>query len=124
MIVDLAKEYGRPSVGAQFQEVASNLGIGMLRKQAGREFLKFIPSIGVVAGAAHAGAATYALGKAFCYFDAGLLHGDIPKPEDLQNYYREQLERADSQWKKNEAVGRSAEVSQGVPLNQDVTEHP
>jgi uncharacterized protein (DUF697 family) len=124
MIVDLAKEYGRPAVGQQFQEVASKLGIGMLRKQAGREFLKFIPSIGVVAGAAHAGAATYALGKAFCYFDAGLLHGDIPKPEELQNYYREQLERADSQWKKNEAVSRAAGDSKGHPLNQDVTEHP
>jgi uncharacterized protein (DUF697 family)/predicted GTPase len=107
MIADLAKEYGRPAAAEQFQKVAMDLGLGLLRRQAGREFLKFIPSVGVVAGAAHAGAATYALGKAFCYFDAGLLHGDIPKPEDLRNYYREQLERADSQWKKVEAASNS-----------------
>ncbi|HEV3146527.1 MAG TPA: GTPase [Gemmataceae bacterium] len=107
MIVDLANEYGRPAAGEQFQMTATELGIGMLRKQAGRELLKFIPSVGVVAGAAHAGAATYALGKAFCYFDAGLIHGDIPKPENLRNYYREQLKRAESQWKKTEPATNS-----------------
>ncbi|HLW65177.1 MAG TPA: GTPase [Gemmataceae bacterium] len=124
MVVDLANEYGRPTSGEQFQTTATELGLGMLRKQAGRELLKFIPSIGIVAGAAHAGAATYALGKAFCYFDAGLVHGTIPNPEDLRNYYREQLERADSQWKKNEAAARLAEVPSGLPPKNNISEHP
>jgi uncharacterized protein (DUF697 family)/predicted GTPase len=103
MIENLAQLYGRPMTADQFQDLANKLEIGALRKQAARELLKIIPSIGVVAGAALAGTSTYALGKAFCYYDAALTHGDVLKPDDLRQYYDEQLERAKSEWKKRDA---------------------
>src|SRR5207248_1389288 len=72
MIYQLAKLYGQPMTGQRFVEIASTLGLGMLVRQASREVLKFIPFIGTVGGSvasgALAGASTFALGKAFCYY--------------------------------------------------------
>jgi uncharacterized protein (DUF697 family) len=98
MIYHLARLYGQPLDATRFLEVASTLGMGMLFRQATRELIKFIPPIGSVAGAVLAGASTFALGKAFCYYYSAVHQGNVPRPEDLKRYYREQLELAEKAW--------------------------
>src|SRR5207244_1947390 len=68
MIFHLARLHGQELSGARFLELASTLGMGMVVRQAVREVMKFIPFVGSVASGALAGASTFALGKAFCYY--------------------------------------------------------
>jgi uncharacterized protein (DUF697 family)/predicted GTPase len=100
MIYHLAKMYGQPLSGRRFLELASTLGMGIAVRQAIREVVKFIPIVGSVAGATMAGAATFALGKAFCYYYAAVCQGHVPKTEELKRYYKEQLSLAEGLWGK------------------------
>jgi uncharacterized protein (DUF697 family)/predicted GTPase len=99
MIYHLARFYGQPLSGTRFLEVASTLGLGILLRQASREVAKLIPYAGSVAGGVMAGASTFALGKAFCYYYSAIHQGHVPKPEDLRRYYQEQLTLAEGTWK-------------------------
>jgi uncharacterized protein (DUF697 family) len=98
MIYHLAQLYGQPLTGARFVELASTLGLGLLVRQATREVAKVIPVVGSVAGGALAGASTFALGKAFCYYFQAVHQGHVPKAEDLRRYYHEQLTQAEKLW--------------------------
>jgi uncharacterized protein (DUF697 family)/predicted GTPase len=98
MIYHLARFYGQPLSAARFLELASTLGLGMLLRQASREVMKFIPYVGSVAGGMVAGASTFALGKAFCYYYSAIHQGHVPQPEDLRRYYQEQLALAERAW--------------------------
>ncbi len=102
MIYDLAQLYGQPLSGERFLELASTLGLGLLMRQALREISKFLPFVGSVASAALAGAATFALGKAFCYYYSAIHKGHVPKAEELRRYYQEQLTLAEKSWRKRE----------------------
>jgi uncharacterized protein (DUF697 family) len=101
MIYHLARLYGQPLSGERFLELASTLGMGVMVRQAVREVVKFVPFVGSVAGAALAGAATFALGKAFCFYYSAVHKGHVPKPEDLRRYYQEELARAEQSWRKS-----------------------
>src|SRR5205823_13777915 len=98
MIYHLAQLYGQPLPGARFVELASTLGLGLLVRQATREVAKVIPVVASVAGGALAGASTFALGKAFCYYFQAVHQGHVPKAEDLRRYYHEQLTQAEKLW--------------------------
>jgi uncharacterized protein (DUF697 family) len=100
MIYHLAEYYGQPLSAPRFLEMASTLGMGVAMRQAVREVVKFIPYVGSVLGAAVAGASTFALGKAFCYYFSAVHQGHVPKPEDLRQYYQEQLAQAEQLWRK------------------------
>jgi uncharacterized protein (DUF697 family)/predicted GTPase len=103
MITHLAEFYGQPLSAHRFMEVAGTMGLGLIVRQAAREVVKFIPYVGSVAGAALAFAATFALGKAFCYYFSEIHKGHVPKAEDLKRYYKEQLSLAEKTWRKGEA---------------------
>jgi uncharacterized protein (DUF697 family) len=98
MIHHLARLYGQPLTATRFIELASTLGLGMVLRQATRELVKFIPFVGMAAGSVLAGASTFALGKAFCYYYSAVHKGHVPNPEDLRRYYREQLSMAEQAW--------------------------
>lgn len=98
MIYHLARFYGQPLSASRFLELASTLGLGMLLRQASREVVKFIPYVGAVAGGVVAGASTFALGKAFCYYYSAIHQGHVPQAEDLRRYYHEQLTLAEHAW--------------------------
>jgi uncharacterized protein (DUF697 family)/predicted GTPase len=104
MIYHLAQLYGQPLSAARFLELASTLGLGMLFRQATRELVKFIPFVGSVASGALAGASTFALGKAFCFYYQAVHQGHVPRPEELRHYYQEQLALARREW----ALARSS----------------
>jgi uncharacterized protein (DUF697 family)/predicted GTPase len=100
MIHHLARFYGQPLDGQRFMELAGTLGVGMLMRQAVREVVKLIPVVGSVAGGALAGASTFALGKAFCFYYSAVHQGHVPRPEELRHYYKEQLAEAERLWRK------------------------
>jgi hypothetical protein len=75
--------------------------------------------VGAAAGAALAGASTYALGKAFCYYYRRVHQGHVPKPEDLQRYYKEQLSAAEQFWKNR--VAPAAEKAAAQPGERGVS---
>lgn len=106
MIYHLAEFYGQPLSANRFMELAGTLGLGVMVRQAAREVVKFIPFVGSLAGAALAGAATFALGKAFCYYYSAVHKGQVPKAEDLKRYYQEQLELAERAWAKKEPLAK------------------
>jgi uncharacterized protein (DUF697 family) len=107
MVYHLAQLYGQPLTGQRFLEIASTLGLGMLLRQGSRMLLKYIPYVGPVLGTmasgALAGASTFALGKAFCFYYRAVHQGHVPRPEELRRYYREQLARAEQAWKSNQS---------------------
>jgi uncharacterized protein (DUF697 family)/predicted GTPase len=117
MIYHLARFYGQPLSGARFIELASTLGLGVVVRQATREVIKFIPYVGSVAGSIMAGASTFALGKAFCYYYSAVHQGHVPKPEDLRRYYKEQLALAEQAWSgaKSKAAAVGPEPAAAAP---------
>ena len=108
MIYHLARFYGQPLDGQRFAELASTLGLGIMVRQAAREVLKFIPFVGSVAGGVLAGASTFALGKAFCYYYRAVHQGHVPQAAELRRYYQEQLHLAEKAWAKKDASPRAA----------------
>ncbi len=98
MVHHLARYYGQPLTAQRFIEIASTLGMGMLVRQASREVMKFIPYVGSVAGGVLAGASTFALGKAFCFYYSAVHAGHIPRPEELKQYYQQELKAAEQSW--------------------------
>jgi len=98
MIYDLARLYGQPLSAARFMELAASLGAGVAFRQAIREIVKLVPVVGSLAGGALAGASTFALGKAFCFYYEAVHQGHVPSTADLKRYYQEELARASKQW--------------------------
>lgn len=107
MIYHLAQLYGQPMDGKRFMEMASSMGTGLMMRQATREVIKFIPYVGSVAGGALAASSTFALGKAFCYYYQRVHQGHVPKPEDLKQYYQQQLQDAEKAWSAARKQGQS-----------------
>jgi uncharacterized protein (DUF697 family) len=99
MVYELAQVYGQPLTRERLAELASALGLGLLGRQATRSLIKVIPGLGTVlgsvAGGVLAGASTYALGQAFCYYYSAVLHGHVPNPDDLRNFYHDELQKAE-----------------------------
>jgi uncharacterized protein (DUF697 family) len=105
MVDHLGRLYGQPPGARRFLEVAGTLGAGILFQQATREMLKFLPIVGTVAGtiasSGLAGASTYALGKACCYYYQSVHKGHVPRPDELRRYYREQLALVEKTWRQS-----------------------
>ncbi|OWK35030.1 hypothetical protein FRUB_09872 [Fimbriiglobus ruber] len=98
MVRDLARLYGNPEHGTRFLEAATSLGLGLLARQAIREIVKFIPFVGSAAGAALAGASTYALGRAFCEYHQRVHQGHVPTAGMMRKLYHDQLAAAERAW--------------------------
>jgi uncharacterized protein (DUF697 family) len=98
MVHHLARLYGQPFKGKHFAELAGALGLGMLVRQGIREVMKFIPYVGSVAGGALAGASTFALGKAACFYYSGVQQGHAPTPDEIRRYYAEELAVIQKSW--------------------------
>jgi uncharacterized protein (DUF697 family) len=98
MVYHLARLYGQPLNSKRFVELAGTLGVSIAIRQAMREVTKFIPYVGSVAGATMAGASTFALGKAFCYYFGAVLEGHVPRVEELKSYFQKELAEAERLW--------------------------
>ncbi len=94
MVHALADVYGQPMTTERFWEIASSLGAGVLARQAAREAVKFIPGVGVAAGAAIAWGLTFALGRAFCHYFQAIREGHVPDPAALKQLFEAELAKA------------------------------
>ena len=94
MVHALADAYGQPMTTQRFWEIASSIGSGVVARQAAREAAKFIPGIGVAAGAALAWGLTYALGRAFCQYFQSIREGHVPDPAQLKKLFEAELGKA------------------------------
>lgn len=99
MVQQVGEIYGQSFNVKRFLELASGLGLGLMVRQAAREVTKLIPFVGSVASGALAGASTFALGKAVCFYYSRIREGHAPSAEELRHYYHEQLSLAERQWK-------------------------
>jgi uncharacterized protein (DUF697 family) len=103
MVYHLARLYGQPLTAKRFGEIAGTMGTSVLVRQAGRGLLKLIPGVGSVVGsltcATLAGASTFALGKAFCYYYRAVHRGHVPQATDLRRYFHQQFLQAEEAFK-------------------------
>ena len=101
MVAELAKLHGQEMTAERFREMAATLGLSMMARQAAREVSKFIPIVGAAAGAALAGASTYALGCAACYYYQQILEGHVPEPNALKQFFEQEMSAAEKFWSKS-----------------------
>ena len=87
----VASLYRQPLDKKTLLEVAGTLGISMLFRQGARSLLKVIPGFGSVVSSAYAGATTYALGCALCFYYQEVFDGHLPRPEQLKAFYQEKF---------------------------------
>ena len=91
MLHTIAAIYRQPLRLKTFLELASTVGLGVLLRQGTRSLLKVIPGFGSAVSGLYAGAVTYALGCALCFYYQIIFDGHLPHPEQLQAFYHEKL---------------------------------
>ena len=91
MLHTIASLYRQPLGVQTFLELASTVGLGVLFRQGARSLLKIIPGFGYAVAGLYAGAATYALGCALCFYYQAVFDGHLPRPAQLQAFYQEKL---------------------------------
>jgi uncharacterized protein (DUF697 family) len=93
-----------------FLELASTVGLGVLFRQGTRSLLKVIPGFGSAVSGLYAGAVTYALGCALCFYYQIIFDGHLPRPEQLKAFYHEKLAEGMQLLRKREAGSQSSET--------------
>jgi uncharacterized protein (DUF697 family) len=91
MLHTIASMYRQPLGVKTFLELASTVGVGMLLRQSARSLLKFIPGLGSAVSGLYAGATTYALGCALCFYYQVVFDGHLLRPKQLQRFYNQKL---------------------------------
>lgn len=71
-------------------EILSVVGVGVLLRIGGREFLKFMPG-GSLISSAYTASVTYALGNVFVAYLTLVRQGHKPGPEELRRIYQEKV---------------------------------
>ena len=104
----IASLYRQPLDKKTVLEIAGTLGVGMLLRQGARSLLKVIPGFGNVMSSVYAGAATYALGCALCFYYQEAFAGHLPRPEQLKAFYQEKLAEGMKLLRKVEVGGQPA----------------
>jgi uncharacterized protein (DUF697 family) len=91
MLHTIASLYRQPLGVKSFLELLGTVGMGMLLRQGARSLLKVIPGFGSAVSGVYAGAATYALGCALCFYYQVVFDGHVPAPERLKAFYEEKF---------------------------------
>jgi uncharacterized protein (DUF697 family) len=94
MVHRIAAVYGQQLNIKRFLEIAGAAGLGLAGRLALREVVKFIPYVGMVVGAAYAYGATYALGRACCWYYSEVLAGHTPSSEELARVFAGHVQSA------------------------------
>ncbi|MBM4254868.1 MAG: DUF697 domain-containing protein [Deltaproteobacteria bacterium] len=91
MVHAVASIYRQPMRVKTFLELAGAVGLGLLFRQAARSLLKVIPGFGNAIAGVYAGATTYALGCALCFYYQEIFDGHLPRPEQIKSFYDDKL---------------------------------
>ncbi len=115
MLHTIAAIYRQPLRLKTFLELASTVGLGMLLRQGTRSLLKVIPGFGCAVSGLYAGAMTYALGCALCFYYQIIFDGHLPHPEQLQAFYHEKLAEGLQLLRQREAGSQPPEAMERSP---------
>ncbi|TWU34353.1 YcjF family protein [Novipirellula artificiosorum] len=99
LAVKVARIYEQEITPARWAVLSSAAGSRIAVRFALRGALKFIPFVGMAAGAASSFAFTYALGMSWDWYFADLREGNLPDPDQLRDVFVEQLKRGHELWK-------------------------
>lgn len=99
LAVKIAKLYKQELTAARWAILSSAAGSRIALRLAIREALKFIPLVGMAAGAASSFAFTYALGMSWDWYFADLQKGNVPSPDQLKQIFAEELKRGHELWR-------------------------
>lgn len=91
MLHTIAALYRQPLSVKRFLELLATVGVGVFFRQGARSLFKVIPGVGGVVSGVYAGAATYALGCALCFYYQAVFDGHMPTVERLKIFYEEKL---------------------------------
>jgi uncharacterized protein (DUF697 family) len=91
MLHTIASIYRQPLGVKIFLELLGTVGLGLLFRQGARSLLKIVPGLGSAVSGVYAGAATYALGCALCFYYQAIFDGHIPRPAQLKAFYEEKF---------------------------------
>lgn len=111
MLHTIASIYRQPLRIQTFLELASTVGLGVLFREGTRSLLKVIPGFGSAVSGLYAGAATYALGCALCFYYQIIFDGHLPRPEQLQAFYDAKLAEGLQLLRKAEAGSRPPDAT-------------
>lgn len=98
MAYAIAEIYEQEITPANWAILSGAAGSRIAMGMAVREFLKFIPFVGMAAGAASSFAFTYALGSSWDWYFADIRHGKSPSEKDLKEVFANQLKRGQKLW--------------------------
>ena len=99
LAIRIAKIHHQEITPARWAILSGAAGSRIALRLAIRETLKFIPLVGIAAGAASSFAFTYALGMSWDWYFADLRKGNVPTPDQLKEIFAEQLERGHQLWR-------------------------
>src|SRR5262249_42237732 len=105
--------YRQPMEVKTLVELAGTLGVGFLLRQGARSLLKFIPGFGNAVSGLYAGAATYALGCALCFYYQEVFDGHLPRAEQIKTFYEEKLAEGMKLLRKEEFKGSGETEKRG-----------
>jgi uncharacterized protein (DUF697 family) len=115
MLHTIASIYRQPLRLKTFLELASTVGLGVLLRQGTRSLLKVIPGFGSAVSGLYAGATTYALGCALCFYYQIIFDGHLPGPQQLKAFYDAKLAEGMQLLRKTEAGRQHPPEAIGQP---------
>ena len=95
----IAAIYEQEVTPADWAVLSSVAGSRIVVRMVVLEALKFIPLLGMAAGAAGSFAFTYALGMSWEWYFANQRGGDVPSTAKLKEIFKEQLKRGNELWR-------------------------
>lgn len=95
----IAAIYGHEITPADWAVLSSIAGSRIVVRMAVLEALKFIPLLGMAAGAASSFAFTYALGMSWEWYFAHTRGDNVPSASQLKEVFKEQLKRGHELWR-------------------------
>jgi uncharacterized protein (DUF697 family) len=99
LAIKIAKIYDQEITPARWAVLSSAAGSRVAIQLALRGVWKFIPVLGMAAGAASSFAFTYALGMSWDWYFANIRKGNVPNPDELRVIFAEQLQRGRELWR-------------------------
>ncbi len=99
LAVKLSKIYEQELTPKHWAVLSSAAGSRIALRMVVREALKFIPVVGMAAGAASSFAFTYALGMSWDWYFSDLRKGNVPDADQLKEIFSQQLKRGRELWR-------------------------
>lgn len=115
MLHTIASIYRQPLRVQTCLELASTVGLGILFREGTRSLLKVIPGFGCTVSGLYAGAATYALGGALCFYYQIIFDGHLPRPEQLKTFYDAKLAEGVRLLRQTEPGSQPPEATEQFP---------